>query len=143
MARVPVISKQSLYRLADRVEILRLVLAAGLVGIRSAVIAAQIGRSVQCVGGHLVELERDKLIERSIRTGNNCRWGAPGIWAHHQGARDREAARRVRRRSVMSDAEYEASLHPVRVSVPSNLAEPMRQRPACSVWEFAARGGYG
>ena len=142
MARVPVISKQSLYRLADRVEILRLVLAAGMVGIRSAVIAAQIGRSVQCVGGHLVELERDKLIERSIRTGNNCRWGAPGIWAQHQAARDREASRRERRR--LKSGMPDPFLSPVsKTTVPAHLADPMRQRPSCSVWEFAARGGYG
>ena len=129
--------------LADRETILRLVLAAGVGGIRAAVLMIEVKRSAQCVGSHLVALEDAGLIERSSATGNGCKWGPPGTWAHHQGARDREAARRVRRRSVMSDAEYEASLHPVRVSVPSHLAEPMRQRPACSVWEFAARGGYG
>jgi len=129
--------------IADRAHILRLVLAAGLGGLRAAVLMIEVKRSAQCVGSHLVALEGAGLIERSNSTGNGCKWGQPGTWAHHQGARDREAARRVRRRSVMSDAEYEASLHPVRVSVPSHLAEPMRQRPACSVWEFAARGGYG
>ena len=109
--------------IADRAHILRLVLAAGLGGLRAAVLMIEVKRSAQCVGSHLVALEGAGLIERSNSTGNGCKWGQPGTWAHHQGDRDRNAARREARA---------ARSHQVR-----RPRATARRLPPNSVWALA------
>ena len=132
-------SKQTLRRLADRAEILRLVLAAGVTGISSARLTGPLGRSRICVGSHLTALAAEHKIERSHTTGQSCKWGPPGTWAHYQGARDREDQRRHSRRRILSDADYEASLPYRRTLVPAAHVAAIETRPPNSVWEVAQR----
>ena len=120
---VPRISRQSLRSMANRARVLTIVLAAGLDGIAMKALHKTTGMSITSLQKHLGVLSGSGQVECSDATGQGCRWGPPGTWAHHQGNRDRNAARREARA---------ARSHQVR-----RPRATARRLPPNSVWALA------
>jgi hypothetical protein len=127
----------------NRERIRRMVVKAGVEGLRISTIMAKTGLSNTCVGIHLRALHVARKIEPSATTGPHVRWGRVGIRAVHEARRSREAVRRSERREAWARSAASPSFehwlaHPVRVFVPANEAPPLPRRGPCSVWELAA-----
>ena len=128
-----------------RKAILRAVIKAGVCGIRMAALMVMTGRSTTNVGEKLRALAAEEKIECSNSGGNNCVWGPPGTWAHHQKQRDRTAhtrqLQRDRRAEIAAERDEAAAFAEmpiVRRLVPASTALPIPKRGPASVWESAA-----
>lgn len=129
--------------------VLELCLEAGANGIKARTIAQRLGITFGVNRHALLRLEKQGLIERSRRKGNDLYWGPPGVAARRKEIRDLEVAEynkgRMMAKREQRALERSARVHqdvdmlPIRrLVVPACQAPKLVKPCAASVWELAA-----
>lgn len=121
-----------------RQMILELVLASGTDGVRISWLCDRMGMKVTTVSNHLQVLKSKGLIEKSVPTGSNTLWGAPGIEQKHADAwlaRSDARARRREQRRLAKEAERQPERSGFTHSIVRAIdAPPLRPAGPPSVW---------